>query len=108
MITNDNSAAVGSFYDFDGLRQLRADAATGSDGSAAREVASEFEAAFVQLMLQSMKQASEPLKSDLFSDDSMDYFEDMFLNEMSHFIASRQSLGLGSWIDETLDAQQTK
>lgn len=105
---SDNSAVVGSFYDFGGLRQLRADATTDSDGSAAKKVASEFEAAFIQLMLQSMKKASEPLKSDLFSDDSMDYFEDMFLNEMSHFIASRQSLGLATWIDESLNVRQLK
>ena len=68
----------------------------------------EFEAAFMQMMLQSMKQASEPMKSDLFSDDSTEYFEDMFLNEVSHFIASRQSLGLGKWIDETMSARQPK
>jgi Rod binding domain-containing protein len=55
-----------------------------------------------------MKQASEPMKSDLFSDQSTDYFEDMFLNEVSHFIASRQSLGLGKWIDETMNARQSK
>jgi peptidoglycan hydrolase FlgJ len=105
----DSVTSVGSFYDFQGLRQLRSDAAAdGSSASAARKAAGEFEAAFVQLMLQSMKKASEPLKSDLFSDSSMDYFEDMFFNEVAHFIAARQSLGLGKWIDETLDRQQTK
>ena len=37
-----------------------------------------------------------------------EYFEDMFLNEVSHFIASRQSLGLGKWIDDTMSARQPK
>ena len=104
----DAQFAVGSFYDFSGLQQLRSEAASNNSVSAGRKAANEFEAAFMQMMLQSMKQASEPMKSDLFSDQSSDYFEDMFLNEVSHFIASRQSLGLGKWIDETMNARQPK
>lgn len=103
-----SGSPVGSFYDFGGLQQLRADATSNNSASAGRKAANEFEAAFMQMMLQSMKQASEPMKSDLFSDDSTEYFEDMFLNEVSHFIASRQSLGLGKWIDETMSARQPK
>jgi flagellar protein FlgJ len=103
-----SGSPVGSFYDFGGLQQLRADAASNNSASAGRKAANEFEAAFMQMMLQSMKQASEPMKSDLFSDDSTEYFEDMFLNEVSHFIASRQSLGLGKWIDDTMSARQPK
>lgn len=105
---SDSTAIVGSFYDFNGLRQLRANATENKSGSVAVKAANEFEAAFVQLMLQSMKQASEPLKSDLFDDGGAEYFEDMFLNEMAHYIASRQSLGLGKWVDETLEKQQLK
>jgi Rod binding domain-containing protein len=105
---SDSTAIVGSFYDFSGLRQLRANATEDDSSSAAGKAASEFEAAFMQLMFQSMKQASEPLKSDLLDDSSSEYFEDMFLNEMAHYIASRQSLGLGKWIDETLGNQQLK
>lgn len=104
----DTGSSVGSFYDFGGLQQLRADAAKNESASAGRKAANEFEAAFIQMMLQSMKQASEPMKSDLFSDDSSEYFEDMFLNEVSHFIASRQSMGMGKWIDDTMTARQIK
>lgn len=101
---------AGSFYDFSGLRQLSNSAANGKTDmrAAATQAAGEFETAFVQMMLQSMKQASEPLKSDLFANESADYFEDMFINEMAHYIATRQSMGLGKWIDASLDAQQMK
>jgi Rod binding domain-containing protein len=107
---SDTVAGAGSFYDFSGLRQLSSSSASGKTDmrAAAARAASEFETAFVQMMLQSMKQASEPLKSDLFADESTDYFEDMFINEMAHYIATRQSMGLGKWIDASLDAQQVK
>ena len=53
-----SGSPVGSFYDFGGLQQLRADAASNNSASAGRKAANEFEAAFMQMMLQSMKQAS--------------------------------------------------
>jgi flagellar protein FlgJ len=102
---SDASGIVGSFYDFNGLRQLRANAASDNAAATTRKAASEFEAAFMQIMLQTMKQASEPLKSDLLDDNSSAYFQDMFFNEMAHFIAARQSMGLGKWVEDSLTPQ---
>ncbi|MDA0687546.1 MAG: hypothetical protein O2948_02790 [Proteobacteria bacterium] len=96
---------AGSFYDFATLANLRSRASSspGSDQETRSRVAAEFESAFMQLMLQSMKEASQPLKSELFESQATDFVEDMFITEVSHFIAMRQSLGVGKWIDSTLE-----
>jgi Rod binding domain-containing protein len=101
----DTIASAGSFYDFADLANLRARAAAspGGDKETRSRVAAEFESAFMQLMLQSMKEASQPLKSELFESQATDFVEDMFITEVSHFIAMRQSLGVGKWIDSTLE-----
>ncbi|MFN3163010.1 MAG: hypothetical protein ACE37N_05905 [Pseudohongiellaceae bacterium] len=102
---SDSIVPGGSFYDFSGLADLRARASkqAGSDTETRQRVAAEFESAFMQLMLQSMKKASEPLKSDLLQSQSTEFVEDMFITEVSHFIAMRQSLGVGKWIDSTME-----
>lgn len=101
----DSVTPAGSFYDFADLANLRARAASspGSDQETRTRVAAEFESAFMQMMLQSMKEASQPLKSELFQSQATDFVEDMFITEVSHFIAMRQSLGVGKWIDSTLE-----
>ncbi len=106
---SEASGIVGSFYDFSGLGQMRANAAsTDAAATTTRKAASEFEAAFMQIMLQTMKQASEPLKSDLLDDNSSAYFQDMFFNEMAHSIAARQSKGLGKWVEDSLTPQPSQ
>ena len=57
---------VSSHNDFQGLAKLRAKAQE-DQMSAAREVGQQFEAFFIQMMLKSMRDAGEGLKSGLWS-----------------------------------------
>jgi Rod binding domain-containing protein len=105
-----NSAnSVGSYYDFGGLSRLRAEASTPAATSqeTIHKVAAEFESAFYQMLLESMKKASEPLKSDLLESDTMDQFQDMFYTEVAHFMANRQALGIAPWVEQVVAAQRT-
>jgi flagellar protein FlgJ len=98
---------ISSYYDFTGLSGLRADAVRGTvDEKTINKVSEEFESAFYQMLLDSMKKASEPLKSDLIESDSLDQFQDMFYTEVAHYVSKRHSLGISDWISRGLAAQQ--
>ena len=56
--------AIKSYLDFAGLSNLRAKAKD-DQTSAAKEVGRQFEAMFVQMMMKSVRQANESIKSDL-------------------------------------------
>jgi flagellar protein FlgJ len=97
----------GSYYDFGGLSQLRAEAGASksASGETIKKVAAEFETAFYQMLFESMKKAGEPLKSDLVESDTMDQFQDMFYTEVSHYIANRQELGIARWVEASVAEQ---
>ena len=59
---NESKIYAQSNLDFDGLLELKAKASR-DDVETAREVGNQFEAMFVQMMLKSMREASEPLKT---------------------------------------------
>ena len=86
-----------SHFDFTGLGELRA-RADNEDKEVAKEVGSQFEALFVQMMLKSMRDAAAPLKSGLLDSSATDTFEEMYHGELSQAIAKRSSLGIGNWI----------
>ena len=90
--------------DFDGLAELKAKA-SGDDSETAREVGNQFEAMFVQMMLKSMREASEPLKSKLFDTKHMDTFEEMYHGELAQEISKNGPLGIGEWLIQRLQDQ---
>jgi len=92
---------VASAYDFAGLAALKGSASkAGVDqGSVNKKVAAEFESLFLKMMTDSMKASIKPMQSDLLRSDSMDFFDDMFYDEVSKVMASRQSLGIADWLD---------
>ena len=90
-----------SHYDFIGLGELKA-RADNEDIKAAKEVGSQFEALFVQMMLKSMRDAAAPLKSGLLDSSATNTFEEMYHGELSQEIAKRSSLGIGDWILENM------
>jgi len=93
-----------SNLDFDGLAELKAKA--NRDGiESAREVGNQFEAMFVQMMLKSMREASEPLKSELFDTKHIDTFEEMYHGELAQEISKKGPLGIGKWLIERLQEQ---
>ena len=96
-----NSMPVASAYDFAGLAALKSSAKRdeADQKSVNAKVAAEFEALFLKMMTDSMKASIKPLQSDLLRSDSMDFFDDMFYDEVSKVMASRQSLGIADWLD---------
>ena len=98
---DDLKFSARSHYDFIGLGELKA-RADNEDIKAAKEVGSQFEALFVQMMLKSMRDAAAPLKSGLLDSSATDTFEEMYHGELSQEIAKRSSLGIGDWILENM------
>ena len=92
---------VASAYDFAGLAALKGSSnkADVDQKSVNTKVAAEFESLFLKMMTDSMKDSIKPMQSDLLRSDSMDFFDDMFYDEVSKVMASRQSLGIADWLD---------
>ena len=93
---NEAKIHAQSNLDFDGLAELKAKASR-DDIETAREVGNQFEAMFVQMMLKSMRDASEPLKSKLFDTKHLDTFEEMYHGELAQEISKTGPLGIGEW-----------
>ena len=89
-IINPNS--VKSYTDFSALGELRGKAQRNEAG-ALRESAQQFEALFIQMMLKSMREASNVMKSDMFQSNAMETFQGMYDKEISMQMASRNALG---------------
>jgi len=97
----DLGMPVASAYDFAGLAALRGSSnnANADQREVNSKVAAEFESLFLKMMTDSMKESIKPMKSDLLQSDSMEFFDDMFYDEVSKVMASRQSLGIADWLD---------
>ena len=100
-----NTSSINSTYDFASMAALKK-GATGSLSerrSAGKEVAKEFEAEFIRLVTSAMQKASEPLKSDLLSSNSLDFYQEMFYSELGHFLAQKGTLGVADFITEAIE-----
>ena len=100
-----DTSSISSTYDFASMAALKK-GATGSLNerkTAGREAAQEFEAEFIRLVTSAMQKASEPLKSDLLSSHSLDFYQDMFYSELGHFLAQKGSLGVADFITEAIE-----
>ena len=75
-------ARIASYNDFQGLANLRTQAQKDAS-SAIEEVGQQFESYFTRMMLKSMRDASEVLRSDLFSSDQSKTYAQMFNEELS-------------------------
>ena len=95
-----------SYLDFSGLGELRGKAQQ-HDDSALRETAQQFEAMFIQMMLKSMRDANNELKSDLVHSDAAETFEGMYDKEMSVKLSQRNALGLADSIVRNVQQRQT-
>ena len=95
-----------SYLDFSGLGELRGKAQQ-HDDSALRETAQQFEAMFIQMMLKSMRDANNEMKSDLVHSDAAETFEGMYDKEMSVKLSQRNALGLADSIVRNVQQRQT-
>jgi flagellar protein FlgJ len=103
-----NTATTRSYLDFEGLGRLRGNAATGDasqKAAAEKETAQHFEAMFIQMMLKSMREATE--KEGLFSSDAEQTFQDMMDRELSSTMAQRSAFGIGDMILNSLKARES-
>ena len=91
-----NSAAK-SYNDFTALGELRGKAQRNEAG-AMRESAEQFEALFIQMMLKSMREANNVMKSDLVESQAAETFEGMYDKEMSVQMAKRNTMGLADML----------
>ena len=97
-----SNATARSYLDFQGLGELRGQAARDGKG-ALRETAQQFEAMFLQMMMKSMRDSVE--KSDLTSSSHGDTFEAMFDKEVSMAMAKRNAVGLADMLVEAQTRQ---
>ncbi len=100
---NTNSAK--SYTDFSALGELRGKAQRNESG-ALRESAQQFEALFIQMMLKSMREASNVMKSDMFQSNALETFQGMYDKEISMQMAQRNSLGFADVVVKQMTANQ--
>ena len=100
-----DTSSISSTYDFASMAALKK-GATGTLSerkTAGREAAEEFEAEFIRLVTSAMQKASDPLKSDLLSSNSIDFYEEMFYSELGHFLAQKSSMGVADFITDAIE-----
>ncbi len=106
----DSTMQAGIYTDFGGLAQLRAMASASSgtanatdnkENEAAKEVANQFEALFLQSLLKAMRDASELGEST--DSDQTRFYMDMFDKQIAIDLASRGAIGLADLMGDALN-----
>ena len=105
-ITNPSTLAAKSYSDFGALGELRGKAQRNEKG-ALRESAEQFEALFIQMMLKSMREANNVLKSDMFQSNALETFQGMYDKELSMSMAKRNALGFADVVVKQLSQQES-
>ena len=108
MFTDTNSQSqltqVQSFADMQRFTELRSQARDNPEATKA-EVAAQFESIFVQMMMTSMRDASVPLESGLFSSNQSKMYEKMMDQQLSMNISANGGLGLAELIEQQIGSQ---
>ena len=99
MDSSVDTSVTKSYLDFSGLGTLRGQAAQNGD-KAINEASQQFEGLFIQMMLQSMREATQKDESNQSS--GRDMFENMFDKEVSVQMAKRNATGLSSYITKAV------
>lgn len=98
-------SAAASYYDFSALASLRTDARRDAGGNL-DEVARQFEALFVQMMLKSMRDATP--RGGLFDSDRRKSYEQMYDRQLSLQLSTRGGIGLAPLIKAQLGAAASR
>ena len=96
---NDMDTYIPSTFDNTSLSQLREDAKVDPD-SKADEVSRQFEALFVNMLLKSMRKATQ--RSELFNSEAAKSFESMFDQEIANKVSYADGIGLANTIKRQL------
>ena len=86
--------------DFAGLAQMRAGAVQG-DEKVTKEVAQQFEAIFINMMLKSMREATD--RSGLLDSESTKTYESMFDQQLSTELAANGTFGIAQALQNQLN-----
>ncbi len=89
------------YNDFQGLNELKAKAEHHSE-DAIDEVARQFESMFLQMMLKSMREASESFGDSLMDNDQSKFYRDMFDQQISLNLSAGGGIGLTEVIKRQL------
>ena len=90
--------------DFAGLAQMRAGAVQG-DEKVTKEVAQQFEAIFINMMLKSMREATD--RSGLLDSESTKTYESMFDQQLSTELAANGTFGIAQALQNQLNLSPT-
>lgn len=90
-----------NFYDFASLKQLKSDA-DDKNVESLKVIASQLESVFLQLVMKNMQDANESFKSDIFSRDNEDFYQDMLNHQMSLSLSKAGGIGLADMIVKQL------
>lgn len=101
-----DSSSTNIYTDLQGFTSLRAQAQS-NPNDALETVATQFESIFVQMMMKSMRDASEPLESGLMASSQMESYEQMFDQQLTLDISSAGGLGLRDVIISQLGGAPT-
>ena len=101
MSNNIDTTTAKSYLDFSGLGELRAKAQQNQD-KALKETAQQFEGLFIQMMMKSMRDASEPMKDEENESSARATFEDMFDREVSVQMSKRNSMGVANFLERAV------
>lgn len=94
-----SDATAGIYTDFEGLTRLRSQASQKSP-EATKEVAEQFESIFIQMMLKSMRDASQLNEST--ESDQTRFYQEMFDKQIALDLSSGGGIGLASVIRSQL------
>ncbi len=84
---------VKAYHDFSDLHRLKG-AARHDDPKALKVVAQQFESLFLQMVLKSVREATNALKSDLLNSHDMKTYEEMYHQELANHLSQHDGIGL--------------
>ena len=91
--------------DFAGLAQMRAGAVQGEE-KVTKEVAQQFESIFINMMLKSMRDATE--RSGLLDSEATKTYESMFDQQLSSELAGKGTFGIAEALQNQLNLNSNK
>lgn len=89
------------YHDFSGLRSLETKAGQ-EDPEAIKTTAKQFETMFINMMLKSMREANVSMNSELFSNQSQDFYQEMFDQQLASKISESKGIGLSDMLIKQL------
>lgn len=93
------------YANFQGINKLKT-AAKQHDKAAAKEVAQQFEALFLQTMLKNMRSANKTVGGDFLSSNQLDTYHDLYDKQLA-LTLSKSGVGLADAILKQIEYQQS-